>query len=381
MKKRVAVFGATGSIGRNTLDVIRKSCLEPVLFSSHSNEKELVKLGEEFPRALLVLTGRGNTGAAIPFAGGEGLRKAISSCGADIAVNGIAGSAGLYPSVWALEAGMDLALANKETVVMAGPLVLELAEKKGARILPVDSEHSAIFHLIQAHGVERLEKVLLTASGGPFRNTSPEEMKKISAAEALAHPTWKMGPKISIDSATLANKGLEVIEAVRLFAVPPETIEVVIHPQSVVHSMIRLKDGAVYAQLSNPDMRLPIAEALFQPAMPPSPFGKLDFEDLHLDFGRPDPERFPMLPLAFKTSSLGGLYPSAYNAANEAAVAAFLEGRIGFLDIYPVVRYVIEREWNRELTSLELVFEGDARARELANAYIRERFQNRPGFG
>ncbi|MDR2305547.1 MAG: 1-deoxy-D-xylulose-5-phosphate reductoisomerase [Treponema sp.] len=376
MKKRVAVFGATGSIGRNTLDVIRKSQLEPALFSSHSNEEELVKLGEEFPRALLVLTGCENTGVRIPFAGKEGLRKAISSCGADIAVNGIAGSAGLYPSVWALEAGMDLALANKETVVMAGPLVLELAEKKGARILPVDSEHSAIFQLIQAHGVEKLEKVLLTASGGPFRNTSPEEMKKISAAKALAHPTWKMGPKISIDSATLANKGLEVIEAVRLFAVPPETIEVVIHPQSVVHSMIRLKDGAVYAQLSNPDMRLPIAEALFQPAMPPSPFGKLDFENLHLDFARPDPERFPMLPLAFKTSGLGGLYPSAYNAANEAAVAAFLGGHIGFLDIYPVVRYVVEREWNRELTSLELVFEGDTRARELANTYIRERFQN-----
>ncbi|MDR1654755.1 MAG: 1-deoxy-D-xylulose-5-phosphate reductoisomerase [Treponema sp.] len=376
MKKRVAVFGATGSIGRNTLDVIRKSQLEPVLFSSHSNEEELVKLGEEFPRALLVLTGRGNAGVRIQFTGGEGLRKAISSCGADIALNGIAGSAGLYPSLWALEAGMDLALANKETLVMAGPLVFELAEKKKARILPVDSEHSAVFQLIQAHGVEKLEKVLLTASGGPFRNSSLEEMKKISAAKALAHPTWKMGPKISIDSATLANKGLEVIEAVRLFAIPPETIEVVIHPQSVVHSMIRLKDGAVYAQLSNPDMRLPIAEALFQPAMPPSPFGKLDFEDLRLDFGKPDPERFPMLPLAFKAGGLGGLYPSAYNAANEAAVAAFLEGRIGFLDIYPVVRYVVEREWNRELTSLELVFEGDAQARELANAYIRERFQN-----
>jgi 1-deoxy-D-xylulose-5-phosphate reductoisomerase len=271
---------------------------------------------------------------------------------------------------------MDLALANKETVVMAGPLVLELAEKKRVSILPVDSEHSAIFQLIQAYGVEKLEKVLLTASVGPFRNASLEEMKKVSAAEALAHPTWKMGPKISIDSATLANKGLEVIEAVRLFALPPEKIEVVIHPQSVVHSMIRLKDGAVYAQLSNPDMRLPIAEALFQPALPPSPFGKLDFEDLHLDFCRPDPERFPMLPLAFRVSSLGGLYPCVYNAANEAAAAAFLEKRIGFLDIYPVVRYVVEREWNRELTSLELVFEGDTRARELANAFIQERFQN-----
>jgi 1-deoxy-D-xylulose-5-phosphate reductoisomerase len=270
-----------------------------------------------------------------------------------------------------LETGADLALANKETIVMAAPLVFEKAAERGGRILPVDSEHSAIFNLLEAFGRDSVEEVLLTASGGPFRDYSMEQLESAGVKDALAHPTWKMGPKITIDSATLGNKGLEVIEAVHLFKIPPEKVSVVIHPQSVVHSMIRLKNGAVYAQLSRPDMRLPLQDALYWPECTGDRIvERLDFEALTLEFGRPDSSRFPLLPLAYEAARRGCLYPAAYNAANETAVAAFLEEKLPFLAIPRIVEYVLSRDWTAAPGDLEEILEGDRKAREVAETYI-----------
>ncbi|AEF80639.1 1-deoxy-D-xylulose-5-phosphate reductoisomerase [Leadbettera azotonutricia] len=373
MKKKTAILGATGSIGRNALDVIRlgKDDFEPVLFTAHKDAEALVNLKKEFPGALLALTGAETSPSPeIDFIGLHGLLDAIGRCNADIAVNGIAGAAGLEPSLACLDAAMDLALANKETLVMAGPLVFEKARQKNAKIIPVDSEHSAIYKLIEAHGRENVEEIILTASGGPFRNFSLDKLKNVAPAEALAHPTWNMGPKITIDSASLANKGLEVIEAVRLFGFPPDKIKVRVHPQSIVHSMIRLKDGAVYAQMSKPDMRLPIHEALHSPATSPSPFGFLDFSNLTLTFEEPDMKRFPMLGLAYKACSLGPLHPAVYNAANEEAVEAFLKGKIPFLEIPRIVGYVLDDSWPGDALDLAHILEADRKAREKARGLI-----------
>jgi 1-deoxy-D-xylulose-5-phosphate reductoisomerase len=369
MKKKVAILGATGSIGGNTLDVIRRYSdhFEPVLLASRSNKSELLKLGAEFPGALLALSGNGEN--SVRFKGPEGLLEAIDACGADITVNGIAGAAGLPPSLKAIEAGQVLALANKETIVMAGELVLKKAAEKKTSLIPVDSEHSAIFNLLRRNG-ETAEEIILTASGGPFRKLDIEKLGSVTPAEALAHPTWRMGPKITVDSASLANKGLEVIEAAYLFGMKAEKIRVVIHPQSIVHSMIRMKDGAVYAQLSPPDMRLPIQGALFWPETPPSPFGTLDFAGLSLDFSEPDGKKFPMLPLAYEAVRLGDLYPCVYNGANEEAVGAFLEGRAGFLDIPRIVEYVLSRSWEKDGAELAAILEADRQARDLARSFI-----------
>ncbi|MDR1230591.1 MAG: 1-deoxy-D-xylulose-5-phosphate reductoisomerase, partial [Spirochaetaceae bacterium] len=269
---KLAILGATGSIGTNAIDVIRTypERFTPVLFSAYSASEKLRHIREMFP------------GVRCVTASTEDLPAAIRSSGAEMALNGIAGAAGLVPSLAVLETGADLALANKETVVMAWELVRQTADRTGARIIPVDSEHSAVFSLINAHAhthahgagttdMNIIEEIILTCSGGPFRNRTAEELARVCAKDALAHPTWSMGPKITIDSATLANKGLEVIEAARLFNMPPEKIKVVIHPQSIVHSMVRLRDGAVYAQMSQPDMRLPIHSALFYPETVPCP--------------------------------------------------------------------------------------------------------------
>jgi 1-deoxy-D-xylulose-5-phosphate reductoisomerase len=375
MKKKTAVLGATGSIGKSALDVLRhgKDDFEPVLFTAYKDVEGLLKLKKEFPEALLALTGTETLPSPeIDFIGANGLLEAIAGCGADIAINGIAGSAGLEPSLACLDAGMDLALANKETLVMAGPLIFERAKQNNVNIIPVDSEHSAIFKLIEAHGRKNVKEIILTASGGPFRNFSREKLKSVTPAEALAHPTWNMGPKITIDSASLANKGLEVIEAVRLFGFPPEAIKVCIHPQSIIHSMVRLKNGAVYAQMSKPDMRLPIYEALCFPETSPSPFGLLDFENLTLTFEKPDMERFPMLGLAYKACSLGLFHPAVYNAANEEAVEAFLKGKISFLEIPRIVGYVLDSDWPGADFDLGSVLEADMKARKKTRELIHE---------
>jgi len=354
----VAILGATGSIGKSALDVVGRGRddFEVVLLSAHSNSAGLAEAGRPWPGATPVLSGEPG--------GRERLLAAIADCGADIVVNGISGAAGLEPSMAAIEAGADLALANKETLVMAGEQVMRRAREKSARIIPVDSEHSAVFALVEAHGTP--EEIILTASGGPFRNHSVAEMEMVTAKDALAHPTWDMGAKITIDSASMANKGLEVIEAARLFGFPPERIKVVVHPQSVVHSMIRMGDGAVYAQLSRPDMRLPIHHALYAGETKPADFGRLDFDGLTLEFLPPDPQRFPLLALAYEAAGKGGLYPCAYNAANEVAVAAFLAGRIGFLDIGRVTGYILGKDWSAEPADIASVIEADGRARAIA---------------
>jgi 1-deoxy-D-xylulose-5-phosphate reductoisomerase len=385
MKKRVAVLGATGSIGKSALDVLRNSRddFETVLLSSHTSRQSLLRLGEEFPGAILALSGSGGAPGAgktrdddrIRCHGPAGLLRAIAECGADLAINGIAGAAGLEPSLAVLDAGMDLALANKETMVMAAPLAHKKAAETNARIFPVDSEHAAVYALLRSQGRENLEELLLTASGGPFRTWPLEQMAAVTPEQALAHPTWSMGPKITVDSSTMANKGLEVIEAAALFSVGVDKVRVVVHPQSVVHSMIRLKDGAVYAQLSGPDMRLPLHQALYGDDCVPCPFGALDFDGLFLSFEKPDLIRFPMLALAYQAGAKGGLYPAAYNGANEIAVAAFLAKTVPFPAIPDIAAYVLDRDWNREGFDLESILEADREARLLAEGYILQRWE------
>ena len=383
MKKRVAVLGATGSIGTSALDVLLqgKSDFEVVLLSAHKNAGALAQAARPWPGADTVLSGAENGRqrllAAIAAVGAApAAERDLSSEGSPpaIVLNGICGAAGLEPSMAAIEAGCNLALANKETLVMAGSLVLARAKEKNVQIIPVDSEHSAVFHLLEAHGRGALDEIILTASGGPFRNATSREMENVRPQDALAHPTWNMGAKISIDSASMANKGLEVIEAARLFNMSPEKIKVVIHPQSIIHSMIRMKNGAVYAQLSCPDMRLPIFEALHWPQPctegTPPPVGQLDFTALTLEFSAPDMEKFPLLALAYDVVKQGGLYPCAYNGANEAAVAAFLAGRIGFLDIGRITRQVLDRDWSAEPQDISSVMEADQRAKELTEKKI-----------
>jgi len=364
MKRRIAVLGATGSIGKSSIDIISRNSdkFEVVLLSAHSNRSELEQLKTQFPSAVCVLSGEEK--------GKEKLINAIKNSNADITINGISGGDGLEPSLAAIESGSNLALANKETIVMAGKLALRLADEKNVKIIPVDSEHSAIFNLIAAFGAE-VDEIILTASGGPFKNLSLKEMENATPEQALAHPTWKMGPKITIDSASMANKGLEVIEACFFFDMPPEKIKVVIHPQSVVHSMIRLCNGVFYAQLSKPDMRHPIHDALFWPETAPLDLQPLSFDSLTLEFTKPDLEKFPMLALAWDAVKQGGLYPCVYNAANEEAVRSFLEKKIKFSDISRITRFVLEGDWPLDYSEKETVLKIDAEARKKAVSYIK----------
>jgi 1-deoxy-D-xylulose-5-phosphate reductoisomerase len=367
MKKRISILGATGSIGKSSLDVIsrNKDIFDVVLLSANTKGEELENLKSLWPSAVCVLSGAKD--------GKEKLLAAIVSVNADITINGISGAGGLEPSLAAIEAGSDLALANKETLVMAAPLVFRLAKEKSVKIIPVDSEHSAIFHLIQAHaGGEKdtVSEIILTASGGPFRKMEFEALKRVTAKEALSHPTWKMGPKITIDSASMANKGLEIIEACALFDMPQEKIKVVIHPQSIVHSMVKLRNGAIYAQLSKPDMRNPIHDALFWPKTAPLCLEAINFDALTLEFEKPDIQKFPMLDLARKSASLGGLYPCVYNAVNEEAAAAFLQDKIGFLEIPNITKNVLDQDWPGGCTQKEEILNADVLARKKAVFYI-----------
>ena len=392
--KRISVLGATGSIGKSSLDIISrdKNNFDIVLLSAHSNCGELENLSRQFPSAVCLLTGEKG--------GKEKLLSAIADANADITINGITGSAGLEPSLAVIESGSDLALANKETIVMAGQLVLRRAKEKNVNIIPVDSEHSAVFHLlyreflnsrisqgftkeeycrgilaeenVRSYFNSLVNEIILTASGGPFRKLSKPEMENVTAEDALVHPTWKMGPKITIDSASMANKGLEIIEANALFNLPPEKIKVVIHPQSIVHSMIRLCNGVIYAQASKPDMRHPIHDALYWPKTMPSALDSLNFDSLVLEFEKPDMEKFPMLKLAWEAARYGALFPCAYNAANEEAAAAFLNRRIGFLDIPKITEYVLEADWSCEHINLDAVLKADTEARQKAESYIKK---------
>lgn len=367
MKKRVIVLGATGSIGASSLDVIRRDpdSFSVVALSAHTDGKALSALASEFPGASSVLSGS---------EGESSLLAMIRDTDADIVVNGIAGASGLLPSVAALESGKDLALANKETIVMAGPLVRSLAKRAGRAILPVDSEHSAVFSLINALGAETISEIILTASGGPFRTWDEGRIRAATPADALRHPTWSMGSKITIDSSSLANKGLEVIEAVRLFDVTANSVKVVVHPESLVHSFVRTRDGVLYAQVSHPDMRHPILSALYHPERPENGLRPLSFEEAYsMHFEPPRRDAFPMLGLAYRAAALGCLYPVCYNAANEVAVETFLAGSLSFGGIAEVVAGVMDDDWSTEPASFEEVLEADRRARDSARQYVKER--------
>jgi 1-deoxy-D-xylulose-5-phosphate reductoisomerase len=290
----------------------------------------------------------------------------IRELSADIVVNGAAGAGGLVPSIAALESGKALALANKESIVMAWSLLESAALASGCKILPVDSEHSALFRLLSLLGGETVAELLITASGGAFRDRPLADLERATPDEAASHPNWSMGRKITIDSATMANKGLEVIEASRLFAMPPERIKVLIHPQSLVHALVRARDGSLYAQASEPDMRVPIQNALTWPEVLPCDFGRLDLVGRSLDFREPEAARYPLLGLAYAALADGEGATVAYNASNETAVAAYEAGRIRFTDIARVVGRVLEHGWPSRSGSLESIFTLDAMARETA---------------
>ena len=372
----VAVLGSTGSIGRNTLEVIAASQgrLRAVALTGH-NSTELLReqILQVRPRRVVVT----NPAAAakedwsdLPsdvelLVGPEALAEVVTDDEVDIVVSAIVGSAGLRGTWAALEAGKTVALANKESLVVGGPLVTQLAEQKGARLLPVDSEHSAVFQAMQAGRREEVHRVVLTASGGPFRTYSLEQLAQVSVAAALAHPTWDMGPKITVDSATLMNKALEIIEARWLFDLAPEQIGVVLHPQSIVHSMVEYRDGSVIAQLSPPDMKLPIQYALTWPERQPGVATKLDWSQaMHLDFEPPDFERFGALELGLQVARTGGTAGAVLNGANEAAVAAFLDGRLGFQEIVPACRSILENHNFDPNPTLDRVLELDGWARQ-----------------
>ncbi len=362
--KRVIILGATGSIGESSFDVIRNlgEGYRITGLTCHSRVDRLLSLGREFGVTNLAVTGTEENLAGIKWSGPEAVRNLLYETEADIVINGIAGSAGLMPSVWTLETGKDLALANKETIVIAGPLIMSLADSMKKQIIPVDSEHSAIFHLLNRTNRGELEKVVITASGGAFRSTPLEKFPELSLQDALTHPTWDMGTKITIDSATMANKGLEVIEAHYLFDLEPDRISILIHPQSSIHSLVRTVEGSYYAQISFPDMRIPIQNALTYPHITESPFGKIDFTTGSFTFFEVDYKRYPVVPLAYEAIRQGGAYPAAFNAANEAAVAAFQREEISFVDIAPVVQQTLQEDWSTPFSSFEsaLLLHGQA---------------------
>src|SRR5712691_2661029 len=322
--KRIALLGATGSIGHQALEVIA-SHPELELAAAASGTQPIDGL------------------APLTQVGGD-LTELLERAEPDLVLNAVVGFAGLPATLWALERGVDLALANKESLVAAGELALTAQRRGGGRLIPVDSEHSGAFQCLEGRTVDQVHSLVLTASGGPFRRRVRDELEDVTPAAALAHPTWNMGPKITVDSATLANKGLELIEAHFLFRLPYAQIEVVVHPTSVVHALVRYRDGATLAHLGYPDMRVPISFALTYPDRAATPVAPLDLAaGLTLEFHAPDPETFPMLRLAREAGERAGAYPAAFNAANEVAVAAFLAGRLPFLGIADVVEQVLAR--------------------------------------
>ncbi len=377
MRKKIIILGATGSIGQGTLDVIRgnRDKFEIMAISAHTNKKELIAISNEFDIPVLVLSGKDSDDSRIAYSGSNGTLEMLKNTEADIVVNGIAGSDGLMPSVVSLQSGKNLALANKETIVMAGKLIMDLAKDLEKKIIPVDSEHSAIFHLLGNRNSESVKEIILTASGGPFRLKPLQEFSSITLDDALKHPTWEMGRKITIDSATMANKGLEVIEAHKLFLLPGDKIKVLIHPESRVHSLIRTKDSSMFAQISDPDMRVPIGNALFYPELMTSSFGELDLADQKLTFFKPDFQRYPLLKFSYETIARGGAYPLAYNAANEIAVEYFIDKKIHFTEISEIVSNILQDNWSVKPCSFDEIIEIDLLVRERTINYIEKQIR------
>jgi 1-deoxy-D-xylulose-5-phosphate reductoisomerase len=372
--RTVAILGATGSIGLQALDVVRQNPqLQVVALAAATDGDTVVEEAGRHGVSLIAMADPAAASAAARrfdgevLAGPEGVVELVRRAGADVVLNAIVGSAGLPATLAALEAGSDLALANKESLVAGGDLVIDAVRRSGRLLLPVDSEHSALQQCLEGSTPEMLESLVLTASGGPFRGWSRTQLAGVTREQALTHPTWSMGAKITIDSATLMNKGLELIEAHHLFGVPYDRIEVVIHPQSIVHGIARFRDGALLAHVGLPDMRVPISYALTHPARAATPAPRLDLSaPFRLDFEPPDEERFRSLRLARRAGELGGTAPASLNAANEVAVSAFLDGRCTFLQIAETVEAVLDEIDPEPLESVEQVLTADARARELA---------------
>lgn len=376
--KNISILGVTGSIGTQTLDVLRfhKEEYNLVAISAHRNIALALEVIKEFNIELVCITDKEsfdklssiieseNINTRIVY-GMDGLVEVATHKEVDIVVTSVVGMIGLRPTIEAINAGKDIALANKETLVVAGELVMSLAKEKGVKILPVDSEHSAIFQSLQGNEHNKLHKILLTASGGPFRGYTKEMLKEVTVEKALKHPKWNMGQKISIDSSTLMNKGLEVIEAHFLFDCPYEDIQVVVHPESIIHSMVEYEDGAVIAQLGVPDMKLPIQYALNYPRREGNIGGRLDFKTISsLNFEVPNIEVFSCLKYAFEAGKVGGLMPAILNGANEAAVDLFLNKQIEYLDIERIIKECMDKFNYKEDITLENVIAKDKEVRE-----------------
>jgi 1-deoxy-D-xylulose-5-phosphate reductoisomerase len=348
-ERRIALLGATGSIGRQALDVIASNP-DLSVCALASGSQPLDRLAAEL-------------GVEHAQVGGD-IVELLEASQPDLVLNAVVGFAGIGATLWALECGVTLALANKESLVAAGDLAMTAWRRGGGLLLPVDSEHSALHQCLEGHSPQTVESIVLTASGGPLRNRPADELESVTVEEALAHPTWSMGPKITIDSATLANKGLELIEAHFLFGIEYEQIEVVVHPTSVVHALVRLRDGATLAHLGYPDMRVPISFALTYPERRATSVASLDLSaGLTLEFSPPDAERFPLLALAREAGVRGGTYPCAFNAANEVAVAAFLGGRIRFTEIAVLVEDALAAVDGAPASDLSALVQADKQAR------------------
>ena len=369
--KRIAILGSTGSIGTQTLDVVRANGdIEVVGIAAGRNIDVLEHQIREFsPKICGVWDEEKAKELAVRVAdtdtkivsGMEGLLEIAVMEGYEILVTAVVGMIGIRPTMAAIEAGKDIALANKETLVTAGHLIIPLVKEKKVRLLPVDSEHSAIFQCLNGEHRSQLKKILLTASGGPFRGKKKEELKHVQVEDALKHPNWSMGRKITIDSATLVNKGLEMMEARWLFGVEPKDIQIVVQPKSIIHSMVEFVDGAVIAQLGTPDMKLPIQYALYYPDRKYLPGDRLDFWSLNqITFEKPDMENFPGLKLAFDAAAAGGSMPTVYNAANERAVAKFLDRKIGFLDIPEIISECMAAHKVVEAPTVEQILQTEA---------------------
>jgi len=385
--KRIAILGSTGSIGVNALKVIdaRPSDFEVVALAAGRNIDLLKTQIERFRPALVSVIDEQHARALQEKLGGNetrilwgeyGYAAAASIDKADMVVSSMVGAAGLLPTLAAIEAGKDIALANKETLVMAGELVMRRAAENRIRLVPVDSEHSAIFQCINGERPDRVRKIILTASGGPFLRTPKEALSRITVEDALKHPNWSMGRKITIDSASMMNKGLEVIEAKWLFGVEPDRIEIAVHPQSIIHSMVEFVDCSIIAQLGIPDMRIPIAYALSYPdRLPEKDLGLDIFKKGALEFIEPDREKFPCLNLAYEAARIGGTMTAVLNAANEIAVEAFLAGRLGFTELPEVIGSAMALHEKRQIETVADVIAADAWARRTASGLIEKRNQ------
>ena len=374
--KKVAILGSTGSIGTQTLEVVRENGdLQITALAAGGNVDLMEKQIREFHPALAAmwteekakeLRDRVKDLPVKVVSGMDGLLEVATDPASEILVTAIVGMIGIRPTIAAMKAGKDIALANKETLVTAGHIIMPLAEECHVKILPVDSEHSAIFQCLNGEHKDQLKKILLTASGGPFRGKKKEELKNVQVEDALKHPNWSMGRKITIDSATLVNKGLEMMEARWLFGVEPKDIQIVVQPKSIIHSMVEFVDGAVIAQLGTPDMKLPIQYALYYPNRRHLPGDRLDFWTLNqITFEKPDMENFPGLKLAFDAAAAAGTMPTVYNAANERAVAKFLDRKIGFLDIPEIIRSCMAEHKVTENPTVEQILETEAATYEL----------------